>query len=80
MYHGSYICDAMTASSLTKDESDMAVRFMKIYANLPLEERSQVVVVLNEEPISWEVARNEIIHNTKKGKEILKKLKKLNII
>jgi hypothetical protein len=64
----------------TKDESDLATRFMRIYANLPIEERTQVVVVLNDEPISWEVARNEIAHETQRGKSILDKLKKLSII
>ncbi len=63
-----------------KGTDDDVARFLKIYNNLPLEERKQVVLVLENEPISWEVARNEIIHNTKKGNEILQKLIGLNII
>ena len=75
-----YIRGEMTALPKAEGELDLAARFMKIYANLPLEERKQVVVVLNDEPISWAVAHNEIEHNTAKGKELLKKLKELNII
>lgn len=54
--------------------------FLKLYSNLPLTERTQPILVLGNQPISWEIARNEIIHNTEKGKAILKKLKELKII
>ncbi|MFH1095717.1 MAG: hypothetical protein V1728_05875 [Candidatus Micrarchaeota archaeon] len=60
--------------------SDDAAPFLKLYSNLPLAERIQPIVVLDNQPISWEIARNEIIHNTEKGKAILKKLKELKII
>ena len=49
-------------------------RFMKVYSNLPINLRKEVVIVIDKEPISWNVARNEIEHNTKLGKKILKKL------
>lgn len=70
----------LAGSHPEKGESDLAARFLKIYANLPIEERSQVVVVIDDEPISWEVSRNEIVHSTPRGKAILSKLKKLDII
>lgn len=55
-------------------------RFLKIYDNLPFQERKEVVVVINNEPISWNIARNNIIHMTELGKKILKKLSELEII
>lgn len=55
-------------------------RFIKVYSNLPLNLRKEIIVVINKEPISWDVARNEIEHNTKLGKEILDKLIKMGII
>ena len=61
-------------------ERDLKVAFLKIYANLPFEERKQVIVVVDDEPISWDLARNEIIHSTTKGEQIIKLLAKLNII
>jgi hypothetical protein len=60
--------------------SDSTALFLKLYSNLPIPERTQPILVLENEPISWEVARNEIIHNTQKGQAILKKLKELKII
>jgi hypothetical protein len=53
---------------------------LKIYNNLPLNERNEIVVVLNGEGITWHNARNYINHDTEIGKEILKKLTKLKII
>lgn len=54
--------------------------FFKVYSNLPLDERSNVVVVLNGKSISWRLAYQEIKNNTENGEKILKTLKKLKII
>ena len=55
-------------------------RFMKIFSNLPMVERNQTVVVIDDQPISWNMAYNEIRHNTELGKKIVNKLIKLEII
>ncbi|HBE90781.1 MAG: hypothetical protein A3E37_02735 [Candidatus Andersenbacteria bacterium RIFCSPHIGHO2_12_FULL_46_9] len=55
-------------------------RFFKVYANLPLNVRDQVVVVLDGEPITWRVANLEIVEDTESGRQILEKLANLEII
>ena len=55
-------------------------RFYKVYDNLPLGVRDEVVLVINDEPISWKVARLEIDNNTPLSKEILDKLVNLEFI
>lgn len=55
-------------------------RFYKVYNNLPLNLRNDVMLVVNDEPITWKVARLEIDNNTKLSKTILKKLAKLQFI
>lgn len=56
-------------------------RFLKIYANLPLGLRNEIILVLEERgPISWNVAFVEINNETKLGAVILQKLIDLNII
>lgn len=55
-------------------------RFLQIYANLPLTFRSEIVVVVSNEPLTWNAAKLEIENDTKKGEEILEKLVKLEII
>lgn len=60
--------------------SDFRTTFLTIYSNLPLNTRKEIIVVLGEEPISWNAAYIEIKGNTVKGKEILKKLQDLKII
>ena len=64
----------------TTDALDPFARFHKIYDNLPLEERKRVIVVINNEPMSWEIARVELNNKTKIGDQILKKLIELLII
>lgn len=55
-------------------------RFYKVYNNLPLNIRGEVVIVVDNEPISWNVARLEIDNDTKISKTILDKLAVLEII
>lgn len=56
-------------------------RFFKIYANLPINLREEIVLVLPQKgPITWNVAYLEINSDTELGKEILQKLIDLKII
>jgi len=55
-------------------------RFLKIYADLPLALRSEIILVLDNEPITWKVAFVEVYNNTEKSIKILKKLEELKII
>ncbi|KKP92604.1 MAG: hypothetical protein UR98_C0022G0012 [Parcubacteria group bacterium GW2011_GWA1_36_12] len=59
---------------------DKKQRFYKVYSNLPLGLREELVAVIDKEPISWRVAKLEIDENTKKGEEILDQLIRLEII
>jgi hypothetical protein len=54
--------------------------FFKIYSGLPIEERNNVVVVIKEQPISWNLAYREIKNETKLGQQILNMLKELDVI
>lgn len=55
-------------------------RFMDVYTNLPQEERDKTVVVVDDEPINWRMARRHIENKTALGSEIGKKLIKQDII
>jgi len=55
-------------------------RFYKVYNNLPLGLRDEVILVIKEEPITWKVARLEIDNDTPLSKDILEKLAELQII
>ncbi len=55
-------------------------RFLKIYSNLPLGLRKEIILVMDGEPITWNAAYIEVKNNTSKGKKILKMLKELDII
>jgi len=54
--------------------------FFKVYSSLPLEEREKVVIVIKNEPISWNLAYQEIKNETGRGHKILKTLKELGIL
>jgi len=55
--------------------------FLKIYANLPIGIRQEIVLVLDDgRPITWDVAYIEVTSDTPMAKIILEKLKKLEFI
>lgn len=56
-------------------------KFLKIYANLPLGVRGEIIAVLDDgKPITWDVAFLEVDNNTEQSKIILEKLEKLELI
>ena len=58
----------------------MKEKFLKTYANLPMGVRTEVIAVLDGEPMSWRVCRREILADTRLGKRILKYLIELKLI
>jgi len=59
---------------------DKRVQFLKIYANLPLGTREDIIVVINNEPLTWKAAKLEVEQDTPKSKEILEILTNLGIL
>jgi len=55
-------------------------RFLKVYANIPLGLRKEIVLVVEDKPISWDVAFIEVNSDTPLSKIILEKLDKLGLI
>ena len=56
-------------------------RFIKVYSNLPINLRNEVILVLpNIGSITWNVASLEINNETEIGKLIINKLIELKII
>jgi len=54
--------------------------FLKVYANIPLNLRDDIVLVFDQKPITWNVAYFEIKANTENGLKILQELKELKLI
>ncbi len=59
---------------------DLKERFYKVYGNLPLNTRDEVILVIDDEPITWRVARLEVDQDTKLSRDILEKLAALEVI
>ncbi|MCL2869944.1 hypothetical protein FWF48_04055 [Candidatus Saccharibacteria bacterium] len=55
-------------------------KFIRIYANLPSKLREQIVVIIDDKPMTWNAAFIEIDNKTDLGRKILKKLEKMGII
>jgi len=61
-------------------DRDKKARFMKVYSDIPMNIRREVIAIINEEPISWNVAFIEIKNETPLGEKILNKLIALGFI
>lgn len=55
-------------------------KFLKVYANLPLGIREEIILVLEGKPITWNAAYLEVNNDTKNSQEILRKLEGLKIL
>jgi len=65
---------------MDKDENGLREIFLKIYSDIPLNIRKEIVLVLDKEPITWNVAYVEVLNYTEKSKRILNLLRGLKII
>ena len=61
---------------------NMKDKFFKLYANLPINLRREIILNLSETsgPITWEVAYREINADTEIGNTILNKLIELKFV
>ncbi len=55
-------------------------KFLKIYANLPLGVREEIILVIDKKPITWNAAYLEVNNDTKYSQVTLKKLEELKIL
>ena len=61
-------------------EEDGKERFIRVYSNLPMNVRKEIIIIIDNKPITWDVAYNEVMNNTKIGLIITEKLIKMEII
>jgi len=54
--------------------------FFKVYSGIPIEERKKPIVVIDNSPINWNLASEEIANETERGKKILNTLIELELI
>lgn len=54
--------------------------FLKVYANIPLGLRDDIILVFEGKSLTWNVAYLEVMANTDISHKILKELKDLNLI
>lgn len=59
---------------------DKKAKFYQIYADLPLGSRDEIVVVFENEPVTWRVVKIEVDNNTIKSNQILDLLIKMGIL
>ncbi len=48
--------------------------FFRVYSNLPMDVRKEIILVVGDKPITWNVAYDEISNDTVLGKTILAKI------
>jgi hypothetical protein len=55
-------------------------RFIKVYAELPPRLKEQIVVVIDDAPMTWNAAYRELRSESKLSKRILEKLIEMEVI
>ena len=55
-------------------------KFLRVFSNLSIDLRKEIILVIDDQPITWNVAYEEIKNETKLGKRVLKKLIQFELI
>lgn len=55
-------------------------KFLKVYANLPLGIREEIILLLEDKPITWNAAYLEVNNDTRNSQEILRKLEEFKML
>ena len=63
-----------------KEYEQLKAKFLKLFANVPLQLRQEIIAVVDDESLSWSVASVEIKKDTKKALIILEHLKKIGLV
>ena len=58
----------------------LSSEFMRVYSNLPFNVRDDIVLVIDDEPITWNVAYLEVKINGSRAAQILNDLKELDLL
>lgn len=59
---------------------DLRATFQKVYANLPLGARTEIVAVIDGIPMTWNAIYIEVKEETEKSKQILLFLEKIGVL
>ncbi len=59
---------------------ELKAKFLRIFANVPLPLRREIIVVVGEDTFSWSTAKAEITNDTEKAPIILEQLKKIGVL
>lgn len=59
---------------------DLRAQFQKVYANLPLGARTEIVANIDGEPMTWNAVYIEVQVDTEKSKKILSFLEKIGVL
>jgi len=60
--------------------NNLKSRFYKTFADLPLGVRDEIVLVLNGQPMTWNVIKLEVDVDSKLSKEALKLMSELKLL
>jgi hypothetical protein len=63
-------------NNITENED----KFIKVYSDIPVSLRREVILVIEDKPLTWNAAYVEVKNRTKLGERILKKLIELEFI
>jgi len=60
--------------------ADLSALFFKAYSHLPADERTQVIVIIDGKPYTWDRAYDEIKAKTELRKKFLNRMEELGIL
>ena len=63
-----------------KDYAVLKAKFLKLVAAVPVPLRTEIIAVVNNSTINWDVAAEEVKRDTLIAKQIIKQLQKVGLV
>lgn len=66
---------------IAQDEyQSLKANFLKLFANVPVPLRDEIIVLIDNRPLTWNSAYGEIVNDTQRAEAILEGLKKVGVL
>ena len=63
-----------------KEYEDLKAKFLKVVADVPIPLREEIIAMVDNKGVSWNVAYGEVKNDTKNSKDLLKHLTQIGLL
>ncbi len=64
----------------TKEYEELKAKFLALVANVPLKLRDEIIALIDDKPVSWNVAYGEVKFDSNASKKIIERMRQIGVL